>query len=48
MGDNVCKALSLTGHEFISDDLQGCHCLKKRGDYDYEIQIHETEKKNPF
>ena len=28
--DNVCKALSLTGHEVIPDNLQVCHRLKKR------------------
>ena len=28
--DNVCRALSLTGHEVIPDDLQACHRLKKR------------------
>ena len=28
--DNVCKALSLTGHEVIPDDLQACHCLRKK------------------
>ena len=28
--DNVCKALSLTGHEVIPDDLQACHRLKKK------------------
>ena len=28
--DNVCKALSLTGHEVTPDDLQACHCLKKK------------------
>ena len=27
---NVCKALSLTGHEVIPDDLQACHRLKKK------------------
>ena len=27
--DNVCKALSLTDHEVIPDDLQACHRLKK-------------------
>ena len=27
---NVCKALSLTGHEVIPDDLQAFHCPKKR------------------
>ena len=26
---NVCKALSLTDHEVIPDDLQACHRLKK-------------------
>ena len=31
--DNVCEALclSLTGHDVIPDDFQGCHRLKKRG-----------------
>ena len=28
--DTICKALSLTGHEVIPDDLQACHRLKKR------------------
>ena len=28
--DNICKALSLTGHLVIPDDLQACHQLKKR------------------
>ena len=28
--DNVCKALSLTGHEVIPDDLQAFHRLKKK------------------
>ena len=28
--DNACKALSLTGHEVIPDDLQVCHRLKKK------------------
>ena len=27
---SVCKPLSLTGHEMKPDDLQACHCLKKR------------------
>ena len=27
---NICKALSLTGHEVKSDDLQVCHRLKKK------------------
>ena len=27
---NMCKALSLTGHEVKPDDLQACHCLKKK------------------
>ena len=27
--DTICKALSLTGHEVIPDDLQTCHRLKK-------------------
>ena len=28
--DSICKALSLTGHEVIPDDLQACHRLKKK------------------
>ena len=28
--DSICKALSLTGHEDIPDDLQACHRLKKK------------------
>ena len=28
--DNICKALSLTGHQVIPDELQACHRLKKR------------------
>ena len=28
--DNICKVLSLTGHEVIPDDLQACPQLKKR------------------
>ena len=28
--DSIYKALSLTGHEVIPDDLQACHRLKKR------------------
>ena len=27
---NICKALSLTGHEVNLDNLQVCHCLKKK------------------
>ena len=27
---SICRALSLTGHEVKRDDLQACHCLKKR------------------
>ena len=27
---SVCRALSLTGHEVKPDDLQACHCLKKK------------------
>ena len=27
---NICKALSLTGHEFKPDDLKACHRLKKK------------------
>ena len=27
---NICKALSLTGHQVKLDDLQACHCLKKK------------------
>ena len=28
--NSVCRALSLTGHEVKSDDLQPCHRLKKK------------------
>ena len=28
--NSVCKPLSLTGHEMKPDDLQACHCLKKK------------------
>ena len=35
--DNICKALPLTGHEVIPNDLQAYHCLKKKGDFDCEI-----------
>ena len=28
--DSICKALSLTGHEVLPDDLQACHRLKNR------------------
>ena len=28
--DNIYKAISLTGHEVIPDDVQACHHLKKR------------------
>ena len=34
--DSICKALSLTDHEVIPDDLQACHRLKK-GDCDCEV-----------
>ena len=34
--DSICKALSLTSHEVIPDDLQECHRLKKR-DCDCEV-----------
>ena len=27
---SVCRALSLTSHEVKPDDLQACHCLKKK------------------
>ena len=27
---NICKALSLTGHEDKPDNLQACHLLKKK------------------
>ena len=27
---SICSALSLTGHEVKPDDLQACHCLKKK------------------
>ena len=27
---NICKALSLTGHEVKPDNLQACYCLKKK------------------
>ena len=27
---NICKALSLTGHEVKADDLQTCNRLKKK------------------
>ena len=27
---NICKALSLTGHEIKPDDLQACHRLSKK------------------
>ena len=30
LGLNICKALSLTGHEVKPDDLQACHRLKKK------------------
>ena len=26
----ICRTLSLTSHEVKPDDLQACHCLKKR------------------
>ena len=45
--ENVWKALSLTAHEVIPDHLQACNRLKKE-DYDWEIQIQETETKNPY
>ena len=28
---SISRALSLTGHEVKPDDLQACHCLKKKG-----------------
>ena len=28
--DSICKALSLTGHKVIPDDLQACHHLKRK------------------
>ena len=34
--DSICKALSLTGHEVLPDELQACHRLKK-GDCDWEV-----------
>ena len=40
--DNICKPLSLTGHEVIPDDLQAWYRLRK-GDCDCKIQIQETE-----
>ena len=27
---NICKALTLSGHEIKPNDLQACHCLKKK------------------
>ena len=30
LGLNICKTLSLTGHEVKPDDLQACHHLKKK------------------
>ena len=27
---NICKALSLSRYEVKPDDLQACHCLKKK------------------
>ena len=30
LGSSVCTALSLAGHEVIPDNLQACHCLKKK------------------
>ena len=47
MEDKVCKALSVRGHEVITDDLQACHHLKK-GDWGCKIQTQETETKNPY
>ena len=40
--DNICKPLSLTGHEVIPDDIQACYCLKK-GECDCKIQIQEAD-----
>ena len=34
--DCICKALSLTGHGVLPDDLQACHRLKK-GDCDCQV-----------
>ena len=28
--NSICRALSLTDHEVKPDDLQACHCLKKK------------------
>ena len=36
---NICKALPLIEHEVKPDDLQACHCLKKKSQLLYNLNV---------
>ena len=42
---SICKALSLTSHEFKPNDLQACHRLKKKYTY-YDTYYNEYFERN--
>ena len=42
---NICQILSLTGHEFKPDDLQACHCLKKKDLVNVKFKCRKLKRK---
>ena len=42
---NICQALSLTGHEVKPDDLQACHCLKKKESVIVKFKCRKLKRK---
>ena len=43
--DTICKALSLTGHEVIPDDLQACHRPKKKETVIVKLKFRKQKRK---
>ena len=43
--DTICKALSLTGHEVIPDDLQACHRFKKKETVIVKFEFTKQKRK---
>ena len=44
---NICKALSLTGHEVKPDDLQACHRLSKKKSVIVKFKCRKLKRKVP-
>ena len=42
---NICKALSLTGHEVKPDDLQACHRLKKKESFTVKFKCRKLKRR---